>query len=114
MIMIIRLFLKWILISLAVLVLPYLIPGIIIATTTTGLIAGAVIGLINMLVKPIVKVITLPLNVLTIGLFGVFINAVLFWVGSLFVPGFEILTYGAGIIGSIIVALAWWVINKAL
>lgn len=111
--MIVRLFIKWALISVVVLILPYIIPGIIIATTVTGLIAGAVIGLINMLVKPIIKVIAFPINVLTIGLFGFFVNVLLFWIASLFVPGFEILTYIAGILGSIIIAIAWWVINKA-
>lgn len=109
---IVRLFIKWVLISVVVLLIPYIIPGVIIATTTAGLIAGAVIGLMNMFVKPIVRVITLPLNVLTLGLFGFLVNAVLFWVASLVVPGFEVTTYVGGILGALIIAIAFWVINK--
>jgi putative membrane protein len=112
--MIIKGILKFIILSAALLIMPFLVPGISVATTTTAIIAALVIGLIHTFIKPILKLLTLPLNVLTLGLFGFLLNAVLFWVASLFVPGFEVQTYSAGIIGSIIVAVVIWILDKVL
>ncbi|MCD8494841.1 MAG: phage holin family protein [Candidatus Pacebacteria bacterium] len=112
--MILRALIKWVLLSIIILLLPYFIPGIAAATTGAGLLAGFVIGLINVLIKPFLKIVTLPLNILTFGVFGFLLNAVLFWVASLVVPGFEITTYAGGILGSLVVAVGLWIINQIL
>ena len=112
--MIIKIFIKWILLAGTVLFLPYFIPGIIVTTTTTALIAAAIIGLINTFIKPILKIVTLPLNLITLGLFGFLLNAVLFWVASTFVTGFEITTYTGGLLGALVVAVVLWIVDKIL
>jgi putative membrane protein len=110
----IKILIKWLVLAATILLLPYIISGITVGTTTVALITAAVLGLINIFIKPILKILTLPLNLLTLGLFGFLLNAVLFWVASLVVPGFDILTYSAGIIGSVIVAVVLWLLDKIL
>lgn len=110
----IKLLIKWLILAGIVLLLPYFISGIVVSTTTVALITAAVLGFINLFIKPILKIVTIPFNILTLGLFGFLLNAVLFWVASLFVPGFEITTYTAGLLGSVVIAVVLWILNKVL
>jgi len=81
---------------------------------TTAVIAAVVFGLVNALVKPILKVITLPLTIITFGLFAFVLNIVLFWAVAWIVPGFDIPTLYGAIIGSVILSFADWIIDKLL
>ena len=108
----IKLFTKWILLAVVVYLLPQIIPDIIVNSVTVALIASAVIGVINLLIKPVVKILTLPINLVTLGLFGVIINAALFWLGTLFVNGFEVTTIIGVIFGSVVLSLARWIIDE--
>ena len=107
-----KLFTKWILLGVVVYLLPQIIPDIMVDTFTVALIASAVIGVINLLIKPIVKILTLPINLITLGFFGVLVNAGLFWVGTLFVNGFEVTTVIGVVFGSIVLSLARWIIDE--
>lgn len=105
---IIKIILRWIILSAAIVLAEYLIPGIHVATAVTALAAGLVLGLINTFVKPVLSILTLPINFLTLGLFGIVLNALLFWATHLFVPGFTIEGYLAAILGSILVSIVMW------
>jgi putative membrane protein len=107
-----KLFTKWILLGVVVYLLPQIIPDIVVASFTVALIASAVIGVINLLIKPVVKLLTLPLNLLTLGFFGAIVNAGLFWLGTLFVNGFEVTTVIGVVFGSIVLSLARWIIDE--
>jgi len=107
-----KLFTKWVLLAVVVLLLPQIIPDIVVDSFTVALIASAVIGVINLLIKPVVKILTLPINLITLGLFGAIINAGLFWLGTLFVNGFEVTTIIGVIFGSVVLSLARWIIDE--
>lgn len=109
-----KIFFSWLLLSAVVYVLPWLIPDIVIDSVQVALIAAAVFGIINVFLKPIVNIITLPLNLLTLGLFGIVVNAILFWLGTWLVPGFHVSTVAGVVFGSCVIALARWIIDELL
>ena len=107
-----KILLHWIILTLGVWVTAYLVPGIAVSGIAAVLIAGACLGIINMIIKPILKLIMLPINIVTLGLFSVILNALLFWLLSVIVPGVTIITFTAALLGSIIVAIINWIGNK--
>ena len=111
---IIKLILKWLVLSAAVFAAAYLIPGIVVTSWTTALIVGIVLGLINMFVKPILSILTIPINIITLGIFGIILNALLFWAAAYFVNGFTIANFVAALLGSIIVAVITWIAGMLL
>ncbi|MEM8779275.1 MAG: phage holin family protein [Cyanobacteria bacterium P01_G01_bin.49] len=76
--------------ALGLLVVDILFPGVNLSNILSALIAGAVIGAINSTVKPVLSTLSLPLNVLSLGLFSLVINGVCFWLASVVVPGFRV------------------------
>ena len=81
--------------ALALLVVDLLVPGIQIDTVTAAAIAAASVGVVNAFIKPILKTLTLPVNLVTFGLFSIIVNGFCLWLSSLLVPGFAV----KGIIG---------------
>ncbi len=110
----INLLLKLLGTAVALVILTYIVPGITVVSFTTALIAGAIFGLINITIKPILTILAFPINILTLGFFGFIINVFCFWLISFFVSGFMISTINAAIIGSIVLALMMWVLNLFL
>ena len=105
---IVRLLVKWIALSAAVYVAALLIPGITVASIPTALLVGLILLVINMIVKPILGVLTLPINILTLGIFGFILNVLLFWAVAYVVSGFDIASWWpAAILGSILVSVIW-------
>lgn len=105
---------KWLLKALALLLVAYFVPDIHMRGLDVALVAAAVIGLMNMLVRPILVVFTLPITVLTLGLFILVINGVLFWAVGHYLEGFEVQTVMAGIIGALAYSLISWVLSSLL
>ena len=105
--------LHWILSALALLLVSRVVPGFVVSGLLTALIAAVVIGFINATVGLIVKIVTLPLTILTLGIFWLIINAVMIELASLFVPGFHILSFSAAFWGSIVLSVVNMII-KAL
>jgi putative membrane protein len=94
----------WIFSTLSILIAAYLIPGV--ATTILGAIIFAVVlGVINMFIKPIITILTLPITIITLGLFSLVINAVLIMLASQIVPEFYVSGFWAAFFFSIIVSL---------
>jgi putative membrane protein len=101
----------WLLNALALLGVAYLVPDIHVSSLMVALVAAAVIGLANMLIKPILVILTLPVTILTLGLFIFVINGILFWAVGRFLQGFEVKTLMAGIIGAFAYSVISWILS---
>jgi putative membrane protein len=81
---------KWLASAVAILIASYLIPGVVVSGVWTALILAAVLGLLNLIIKPLLVLLTLPINILTLGLFTFVINALIILLASSIVKGFAI------------------------
>ncbi len=97
----VTLILVWILNAVALLAVAYLLPGITVASFGSALIAALVLGLVNMLVKPVLVLLTLPITIVTLGLFLIVINALLFWFVGSVLKGFQVNGF-------------WWAVGGAI
>lgn len=100
-----KLLFVWVLNALALMAVAYLVPGIHVANFTAALIAALVIGLVNILIKPLLVLLTLPITLLTLGLFILVINGVLFWLVGHYLQGFSVNSIVVGIIGALVYSL---------
>lgn len=105
-----KLLVAWILNALALLAVAYFLPNIYMASFLTALIAALVIGLVNMLIKPILVLLTLPITLLTLGLSIFVINGLLFYAVGNWLQGFEVKTLLAGIIGAAVYSVLSWLL----
>jgi putative membrane protein len=101
----VRLILNWLLSALAVWIVSRLVSGIYVSGPTAALIAALAIGLINATIGLVLKILTFPLTILTLGLFWFVINAIMLELASAFVPGFEVRGFGAAFIGAIVLSI---------
>ena len=109
-----KLLLKWLLSACALLLVAYLYPGVQVQNFTSALIAAAVVGLFNVLLRPVLVVLTLPVTVITLGLFLFVINALLFWAAASVLDGFHVNGFGAALLGSLIYSALMLVVDFAL
>lgn len=98
--------------ALGLLVVDLAIPGVTIATFPAALLAAVSIGLVNGSVKPVLSVLSLPINFLTLGSFSLVVNGLCFWLASLFVPGFAVHGFLAFILAPVVLSLATTFLNK--
>jgi len=91
--------------ALGLLFVSYLIPGITVSSFSIALIVALILGLLNLIVRPVLIFFTLPINLLTLGLFIFVINAVLFWFVASFVQGFSVSGFGAAFFGALVVSV---------
>lgn len=106
--------LNWLLKALALLLVAYFVPDIYMQGLDVALIAAVIIGLMNMLVRPVLVVFTLPITILTLGLFILVINGLLFWAVGHYLQGFEVRTVMAGIIGALAYSCISWLLSTLL
>ncbi len=109
-----KLLLKWLLAACALLLVDYLYSGVRIESFTSALIAAAVIGLFNALLRPVLVVLTLPVTVVTLGLFLFVINALMFWAASGVLSGFFVAGFWAALLGSLIYSALMLLVDVAL
>lgn len=109
-----KLIAKWLLAACALLLVAYLYPGVQIQSFTSALIAAAVMGLLNTLVRPVLVVLTLPVTVITLGLFLFVINALMFWAAASLLDGFGVNGFGAALLGSLIYSVLMLAVDAAL
>ncbi len=95
------LLLVWILNAVTLLIVAYILPGIVVSSFWSAMLAAVVLGLINMLVKPILILLTLPITIVTLGLFLLVINALMFWLAGSLLKGFQVNGF-------------WWAVGGAL
>ena len=96
------------------LLVAYLYPGVSITSFGAALIAALVLGLLNTIVRPLLVLLTLPVTVLTLGLFLFVINALMFWAAASLLAGFNVAGFAAALIGSLIYSLCGMVIDVAV
>ena len=100
-----RLLLHWILNAVALLIVSHFVEGFVVSSVVSALIAVIVIGLFNATLGLLLKIITLPLGILTFGIFFLVVNAVMLWFSSKFVPGFAVTTFKAAFLGALALAV---------
>ena|SRR5215469_7890522 len=100
-----RMLLNWVLSALAVWVVAQIVPGVHVSGVTAALIAALVIGFINATLGLVLKIITFPLTLLTLGVFWLVINAVMLELAAALVPGFQVRGFLAAFIGAIVLSL---------
>lgn len=110
----IKLFTKLLITILALLFVAHYIPGIEVSGFYIALIVAVLLGFINLTLKPILFILTLPINLLTLGLFTFVINALLFWFIASFVDGFVVSGFIPALIGAFVVSIFSWIGNKFL
>ncbi len=108
-----KLLLKWLLSAVALLCVAYLYSGVVVSSFGAALIAAFVIGLFNMVVRPVLVVLTLPVTVVTLGLFLFVINALMFWAAAGVLDGFVVRDFSAALWGSLIYSVLSLVIDSA-
>jgi len=109
-----KLLLGWIFNALALLAVAYLLPNIHVASFLSALLASFIISLVNVLIRPLLILLTLPITVLTLGLFILVINGVLFYFVGQSLQGFRVDTFTAGILGAILYSVFSWVLTALL
>ena len=109
-----KLLVKWLLSAAALLAVAHLYSGVVVQSFSAALVAALVIGLLNTVLRPILVVLTLPVTVLTLGLLLFVINALMFYWASALMDGFQVRSFGAALIGSLLYTLIGLVINSAL
>ncbi len=109
-----KLLAKWLLSAVALLALAHLYSGVAVSSFATALAAAFVIGLLNTVVRPVLVVLTLPVTVVTLGLFLFVINALLFWAAGSMLDGFQVHGFSAALLGSLIYSVLGIVIESAL
>jgi putative membrane protein len=110
----IKLLSRWLLLASALLLVAHLYPGVTVLSFGSAMIAALVIGLFNTLLRPILVVLTLPVTVITLGLFLFVINALMFYFAAEVLDGFGVRSFGAALIGSVIYSLCGMVIDVAI
>ena len=109
-----KLLIRWLLSAAALLAVAYLYSGVEIKSFTAALVAAFVVGLLNSVVRPILVILTLPVTVVSLGLFLFVINALMFWAAAGLLDGFNVTGFGAALIGSLIYSVLGIVIDSAL
>jgi putative membrane protein len=104
--------LRWLILTLAIMVAAYLIEGIEVRGFGSALFAAALLGILNAFFRPVLIILTLPINVLTLGLFTFVINALLLMMASGVIGGFEVNGFWAAFFGSLVISLASWLLSS--
>ncbi|HEV8095419.1 MAG TPA: phage holin family protein [Burkholderiales bacterium] len=106
-----NLLLAWLVNTVSLIAVAYLMPSIRVDTFVTALIAALVLGLVNAVIRPILVLLTLPVTLLTLGLFIFVINGLLFWLVGSFVQGFVVDGFWAGFLGAIVYSVISWLLS---
>ncbi|MEK7509149.1 MAG: phage holin family protein [Patescibacteria group bacterium] len=91
-----------------------LVPGITVAGWETMLIVAVVWSVIVAVIRPVLQLLTLPVTIITLGLFSFILNALLFWAMELIVPGFGVAGFWPALLGSIVLSIISWLLYKVL
>jgi putative membrane protein len=106
-----RLLVVWLINTAALIAVAYLMPSVTISSFASALVAALVLGFLNAIIRPILVLLTLPVTVLTLGLFIFVINGLLFWAVSAFVPGFHVAGFWSAVLGAIVFSLVSWLLS---
>lgn len=102
---------RWVITTLAVVIVPYLVSGVTVEGASTAILAGAILGILNACVRPVLILLTLPLSIVTLGLFLLVINALMFQLAGAVVPGLKVASFWSAFFAAIIVSIVSWIAN---
>lgn len=105
------LLLRWLLFTLAIMFVAWLVPGIGIENFQSAMLVTVIMALINIFIRPLIVFITLPINILTLGIFTLVINALLFMLAGYIAPGFYVDGFLAAFLGSVVLSFLGLIIN---
>ena len=103
-----KLLVVWLINALALLALPYVVPSVQVGSFATALVAALLLGLVNTLIRPLLVLLTLPVTIITLGLFIFVINGLLFWLVASFIKGFGVAGFWSAVLGAIVYGLISW------
>ncbi|MFP5214157.1 MAG: phage holin family protein [Acidobacteriota bacterium] len=106
------LFFRWLLLTVSIMVASYMIDGIHVSSIVSAFFAAAILGLLNTFLRPVLILLTLPINILSFGLFTFVINALLLKLASGLIPGFYVHGFWAAVLGSLLISIVNWVLNS--
>jgi putative membrane protein len=106
-----RLLLHWVLSAVTLLLISHFVPGFIVSSFLVALIAALVIGLVNATIGTLLRIISFPINIVTLGLFSLVINALMLKLAAMFAPGFQIIGFLPALEGAILLAVAHVIIH---
>jgi putative membrane protein len=106
------LFIRWLILTAAIIIASYLLEGIHISGFFSAFLAAAILGVLNALFRPVLIILTLPINILTFGLFTFIINALMLKMASSVIPGFEVQGFWTAVFGALIISFVSWLLNS--
>lgn len=109
-----RLLLIWLINTVAIFSLPRLLDSVEVDSFTTALFAALVLGLVNTLIRPLLVLLTLPVTLLTLGLFIFVINGLMFWAVADLVQGFRVAGFGSAVLAALVYSVISWLMSAIL
>ena len=106
------LIIRWLILTAAIMVTSYFMEGIHVSGFFSAFFAAAILGILNAFFRPILIILTLPINILTLGLFTFVINAILLMMVSGVIPGFEVKGFWSALFGSLFISIVSWLLNS--
>ena len=103
---------QWLILSAAVYGIAYAFPDITVNPWWVAFLVGTILTFIDIIVRPILKILTLPINLITFGLFSIALNVLFFWFPSTIINGFGIANLKAAVIGAVIISIVNWIFDK--
>lgn len=105
---------RWALNALALMLVPEVVSSMAVTSFSAALISALLIGLVNTLIRPILLLVTLPITVLTFGLFALIINGMMFWLASSLVSGFVVPDFATAFWGALVYSILTWLVSLAM
>ncbi len=105
-------FIRWLILTIAIIIASYLVDGIRVSGFFSAFFAAAILGILNAFFRPILFILTLPLNIMTLGLFTFVINAILLMMASGVISGFEVHGFWSAVFGSLLISLVSWLLTS--
>ncbi len=109
-----RLLIGWAINALCLLLLAYLIPAVQVSGFGTALIVALILGLLNVFIRPVLLILTLPINLITLGLFTLVINGFLFWLAAQVLDGFAVRSFSWAILAALVYSLISWAVSAVV
>jgi len=105
-------FVRWLVLTGAIIIAAYLVDGIQVSGFFSAFFAAAILGVLNAFFRPVVVILTLPINILSLGLFTFLINALMLKLASGIIPGFDVFGFWSAVLGSLLISLVSWLLSS--
>lgn len=105
-------FVRWLILTVAIMITSYLLDGIYVRNFLSAFFAAAILGVLNAFFRPILFILTLPINVLSLGLFTFVINAIMLMMASGVISGFKVYGFWPAVFGSLLISLVSWILTS--